>query len=69
MTANSIEDNAQVRMSSSSPRDSSSDIFEVSDFESLNSAILAARISAAVRICFGSAGRMEYASSSDRNKL
>jgi len=59
MTARWIEERDQARRSSSSSRDSSSEIFVVSVFWSLNSAILAARMSAGVIAFLGSGGRIE----------
>jgi hypothetical protein len=59
MTARAMEERDQVRRSSSSNRDSSSEILVVSVFWSLNSAILAARMSAGVVAFLGSGGRIE----------
>lgn len=59
MTANSIEERAQDRRSSSSSLDSRSEILAVRVFWSLYSAIFAARISAAETPFLGSGGRME----------
>lgn len=59
MTARWIEERDQERRSSSSNRDSSSEIFVLSVFWSLNSAILAARMSAGVVAFLDSGGRIE----------
>jgi hypothetical protein len=67
-TARWIDERDQVRRSSSSSRDSSSEIFVVRVFWSLYSATLAARISATVVAFLGSGGSMEYESRRDRNE-
>jgi hypothetical protein len=59
ITASSIEERDHARRSSSSKRGSSSEILVDSVFCNLNSAILAARISAGVVAFLGSAGRSE----------
>jgi len=59
MTARWMEERDQLRRSSSSNRDSSSETFVVSVFWSLNSAILAARMSAGVMAFLGSGGTIE----------
>ena len=59
MTANSMEERAQDRRSSSSSLDSRSEILVARVFWSLYSAILAARMSTAETAFLGSGGRME----------